>query len=122
MMKFKKALASAVVAGAASIATAGVGIGSAYAAEPIVGTWKRSTGTLIKYSGKGSTYCGTVLNGEFKGKSIGCLSGKNGKYKGKVKDLAKNKTYTGKGSVNGNTLSLAGCVFGICRSEDWKRQ
>ncbi len=97
---------------------------SAFAAEPIVGTWKRSNGTLIKYSGKGPTYCGSVLNGKYKGKSIGCMSGKGGKYKGKVNKLDEGKTYSGKASAKGNTLKLSGCVAGglICKSENLRRQ
>ena len=99
-------------------------VGPSISAEPIVGTWKRDNGTLIKYSGKGKTFCGTVLNGKFKGKSIGCMSGKGGKYRGKVNVLDEGKTYKGKASVSGNTLKLAGCVAGglICKSADLKRQ
>jgi uncharacterized protein (DUF2147 family) len=98
---------------------------TAFAAEPIVGTWKRSNGTLIKYSNAGGTkYCGKVLNGEYANKSIGCMSGTGGSYKGKVNKLDEGKTYTGKASVSGNTLKLAGCVLGgvICKSENMKRQ
>jgi len=94
-------------------------------ADPIEGTWKRTTGTLIKYSKSGgSKYCGTVLNGEYKGKSIGCMKGSNGSYKGSVNKLDEGKTYTGKANVNGNTMKLAGCVLGgiICKSENLKRQ
>ncbi len=99
-------------------------VGISFAAEPIVGTWKRDNGTLIKYSGKGSTFCGKVLNGKYKGKSIGCMSGKGGKYRGKVIVLDENKTYKGKASVSGKTLKLAGCVAGglICKSANLKRQ
>ncbi len=105
-------------------ALSGFSMSDSVAAEPIIGKWKRSGGTIIQYSGSGKTFCGTVLNGEYKGKSIGCLSGKNGKYKGKVKKLDEGKTYTGKASVSGNTLKLSGCVFGglICKSENLKRR
>ena len=109
-----------ILAAAAGFALAG----AASAAEPIEGTWKRSNGTLIKYAATGGQFCGTVLNGEFKGQSIGCMSGSGAAYKGKVNKLDEGKTYTGKASVNGNTLSLAGCVMGglICKSEDLSRQ
>ena len=54
-------------------------------AEAIEGTWLRpSTGTLVKFAPCGSAYCGTVLNGSYKGKSIGKLSGSGGNYKGKI--------------------------------------
>ena len=94
-------------------------------ADPLVGTWKRSNGILIKYSvAGGGKYCGTVLNGEFKGRSIGCVSGSNGAYKGKVNKLDEGKTYTGKASVTGKTLKLSGCVFGglLCKSDKLRKQ
>ncbi len=108
---------------ATAVLSAGM-VGTSFAAEPIVGTWKRDNGTLIKYSGKGNTFCGRVLNGKYKGKSIGCMSGKKGRYRGKVNVLDEGKTYKGKASVSGNTLKLAGCVAGglICKSANLKRQ
>ncbi len=98
--------------------------GTAIAAEPIVGTWKRPNGTLIRYAASGGQYCGTVMNGEYQGKSIGCMNGSGANYKGKVNKLDEGKTYRGKATVNGNTLSLAGCVLGgmLCKSEDLVRQ
>jgi len=94
-------------------------------AEPIEGTWKRTNGTLLKYSSAGGNkFCGTVLSGEYKGQSIGCLSGSDGSYKGTVNKLDEGKEYTGKGSVSGNTFTLSGCVAGglLCKSEKLKRQ
>lgn len=102
-----------------------LGFGHTVYADPLVGTWKRTNGTMIKYSSAGgSRYCGTVLNGEFRGKSIGCLSGSNGSYKGKVNKLDEGKTYTGKASVTGKTLKLSGCVFGglLCKSDKLRKQ
>ncbi|KQZ16361.1 glycerol-3-phosphate ABC transporter ATP-binding protein [Mesorhizobium sp. Root552] len=97
--------------------------GSAWA-DPIEGTWKRPNGTLISYAGSGTKFCGTVMTGEYKGKSIGCMNGSNGDYKGTVNKLDEGKTYNGKASVSGNTLSLSGCVLGglICKSENLARQ
>jgi uncharacterized protein (DUF2147 family) len=96
----------------------------AFAAEPIEGTWKRPNGTLIQYSGSGDKYCGTVLNNEYKGKSIGCMSGKGGDYKGTVNKLDEGKTYSGKAKVEGSTLTLSGCALGglICKSEKLTKQ
>lgn len=99
--------------------------GPAFAAEPIEGTWKRPNGTIIQYAPCGeNTYCGTVMTGEYKGKSIGSMSGTGGSYKGKVNKLDEGKTYSGKASASGNTLSLSGCVAGglICKSEKLTRQ
>lgn len=97
----------------------------AYAAEPIIGIWKRPTGTLIEYkSCGGQDYCGTVLSGKYKGQSIGKMTGSTGRYKGTVNKLDEDKTYTGKASINDKTLSLAGCIMGglICKTEKLVRQ
>lgn len=103
-----------------------LGTASAPLAEPIVGTWLRtSTNTLVKYAKQGAEFCGTVLSGEYKGQSIGCLaSDGGGNYKGKVIALDEGKTYTGKAAVNGNVMKLSGCVAGglICKGENWQRQ
>jgi uncharacterized protein (DUF2147 family) len=52
------------------------------------------------------------------------MEGSNGAYKGTVNKLDEGKTYNGKASVSGNTLSLSGCVLGglICKSEKLTRQ
>jgi uncharacterized protein (DUF2147 family) len=107
------------VAAFAILMTAGTAL-----ADPIEGTWKRPNGTLISYAGSGSKYCGTVMTGEYKGKSIGCMEGSNGAYKGSVNKLDEGKTYNGKASISGSTLSLSGCVLGglICKSEKLTRQ
>ena len=120
MISFSKTItgvAAATLLGAAFII-------QAQAAEPIVGKWKRSNGTIIKYSGSGSTFCGRVMNKKYAGKSIGCVSGKGKKYKGKVKKLDEGKTYAGKATVTGNELYLQGCaLFGtICKGETLIRQ
>jgi uncharacterized protein (DUF2147 family) len=100
-------------------------VGPAMADEPIVGSWKRPNGTIIQYSSCGAdSYCGTVLTGEYKGKSIGSMSGKDGTYKGTVNKLDEGKTYNGKAVASGSKLSLSGCVMGglICKSESLTRQ
>lgn len=105
----------------------GVGIIAAGAAqaEPIEATWKRPNGTLIRYApAGGGKFCATVLTGEYKGQSIGCMSGAGNDYKGEVKKLDEGKTYKGKATVSGSSMSLAGCVLGglICKSETLIRQ
>lgn len=56
----------------------------ALADEGIVGTWKRPNGTIISYASCGANkFCGTVQTGEYKGKSIGTMSGTGGSYKGR---------------------------------------
>ena len=97
--------------------------GTALAAEPIVGTWKRPNGTLIRYAASGDQYCGTVMSGEYKGKSIGCMKGSGNNYKGKVNKLDEGKTYKGSAKVSGNSMRLEGCVvWPLCKKETLTRQ
>lgn len=98
---------------------------SAIAAEPIEGIWKRNTGVLLRFSRCGAdSYCGTALSGKFKGQSIGSMSGSGGVYKGTINVLNEGKTYSGKASVSGNSMTMSGCVLGglICKSETLLRQ
>ena len=45
-----------------------------------------------------------------------------GKYaKGKIWAPDRDKTYNSKMALNGNSLKVSGCVFGICRSQTWSR-
>jgi uncharacterized protein (DUF2147 family) len=96
----------------------------ALSSEPIEGNWKRSTGTIIKFAPCGAAFCATVQNGKNAGKQAGSMAGTGNRYKGTLTDLDANKTYKGKASVNGGTMSLSGCVLGgiICKSETWVRQ
>lgn len=96
----------------------------AFAAEPIEGTWKRDNGTLIQYSGSAGKFCGTVLNGKFKGQSIGCMSGTGENYKGTVNVLDEGKSYSGKARVVGSKMELSGCALGglICKTGVLVRQ
>ena len=64
-----------------------------------------------------------MLEGKYKGQSIGCMSGSDGTYTGKVVALDEGKTYTGKAKVTGNTMKLEGCVAVVlCKGESWQRQ
>lgn len=98
--------------------------GPALAAQPIEGTWKRANGTLIRYAATGgSNFCGTVMNGEYKGKSIGCMSGSGNSYKGQVNKLDEGKTYSGSATISGRSMKLSGCVAVVlCKSETLTRQ
>lgn len=114
---------SAIIRLAAAGAILGASAAGAFSAEPIEGTWKRpSTGTIVTYSASGGQYCGTVQNGEYKGQSIGCMTGSGADYKGKVVALDEGKTYTGKAKITGNAMKLEGCVLVLCKGETWQRQ
>lgn len=93
-------------------------------ADPIAGNWKRPNGIIVRFSPCGGSFCASPITGPNAGKSAGKLApAGDGKYKGTLTDLEANKTYTGKGSISGNTLTVSGCVLAIfCRSESWIRQ
>ncbi len=74
-----KSVLKSIIIGSAAIAF----FAGPVMAEPIEGMWKRTNGTILKYSSAGgSKYCGMVMTGEYKGQSIGCMSGTGGKYDG----------------------------------------
>jgi uncharacterized protein (DUF2147 family) len=93
-------------------------------ADPIAGNWKRPNGIIVRFSPCGGSFCASPITGPNAGKSAGKLApAGDGKYAGTLTDLEKNKTYTGKGSITGNTLTVSGCVLAVfCRSESWVRQ
>jgi len=48
-------------------------------------------------------------------------SGETTWKKGKIWDPSKDKTYKSKMSLNGDILSVSGCVLVVCRGQDWTR-
>lgn len=48
-------------------------------------------------------------------------SGDSSWKKGKIWDPSKDKTYKSKMSLNGDTLSVSGCILIVCRAQDWIR-
>ncbi len=93
-------------------------------ADPIAANWKRPNGIIVKFAPCGGAFCATAVTGPHAGGSAGKLSpnGKGG-YSGTLTDLENGKTYTGKGSIDGGTLTISGCILGglLCRSESWVR-
>lgn len=95
---------------------------AAQAAEPIEGSWKTASGETAAIGKCGSAFCVTLKTGKYAGKQIGKLSGKDGEYSGEITDPAEDKTYSGSGSVTGNSLRMKGCVLAIlCKSQTWTR-
>jgi uncharacterized protein (DUF2147 family) len=93
-----------------------------HAAEPIEGNWKTASGETAVIGKCGTAYCVTLKTGKYAGKQIGKLSGKEGEYAGEITDPAEDKTYSGSGSVTGNSLRMKGCVLAIlCKSQTWTR-
>jgi uncharacterized protein (DUF2147 family) len=107
--------------------------GSAAMAEPVLGIWqtrKDDNGNFghVEIKPCGAAVCGTLIkafNGEGKeiktdtvGKRIvwDMKAGANGLYSGgKIYSPDRDKTYNGDMTLNGNALSVRGCVLGICR-------
>lgn len=122
-------LAGAVLA--ASIAA------PAFAADPVVGTWKTQVddGAYAHVSIKecGAQICGTIArsfnsSGEFvsanKGKNLvwDMVPAGNGAYKnGKVWQPSTGKTFRSKMALSGNSLQVSGCVGPICKKQTWTR-
>jgi len=94
-------------------------------ADPITANWKRPNGIIVKFAPCGTAFCATAVTGPHAGGSAGKLSpnGKGG-YAGTLTDLENGKTYNGKGSISGTTLTVSGCILGglLCRSESWIKQ
>ncbi len=96
--------------------------GPAYAAEPIVGTWRLSNGETVDYKPCGAKFCSTVNTGAYRGKTVGTVEGSGARYTGTVVDPSSDKSYEGRVEINGDTLVLTGCVAKVfCRSQTWTR-
>ena len=94
-------------------------------ADGIEGEWKRPTGILVKISKCGGEFCVSPISGKHKGESAGKMApAGGGKYVGSLTDLEAGKTYSGKGAISGDSLTMSGCVLGglFCKSESWERQ
>jgi uncharacterized protein (DUF2147 family) len=95
---------------------------SALAAEPIVGNWKTEAGDTAVIAACATGYCITLKTGKFAGRQIGAMAGKGGNYAGEITDPAANKTYSGSGTVSGDTVKMKGCAMKVfCRSQTWTR-
>jgi len=94
----------------------------AYAAEPIQGNWKTASGETATIAPCGSAFCVTLKTGKHAGKQIGKMSGTGNSYSGDITDPANDKTYSGSGTIAGDSLSMKGCVLKIlCKSQTWTR-
>lgn len=96
--------------------------GIALAAEPIEGNWKTASGATAAIAKCGGSYCITLKTGKHAGKRIGKLDGTGADYSGSITDPETDKTYSGSGAVNGNSLRMKGCVLAVlCKSQTWTR-
>jgi uncharacterized protein (DUF2147 family) len=93
-------------------------------ADPIEGNWKTKDGDTAAIGACGGAFCITLKTGEFAGKSIGKMTASGGgSYEGSITKPSNGKTYSGSGTLSGNSLKMRGCVFGglICESQTWTR-
>ncbi|OHV76145.1 DUF2147 domain-containing protein [Ensifer sp. LCM 4579] len=105
-----------------SAALALAAAGPVQAAEPIVGNWKTASGATAEIAPCGGSFCVTLKTGKHAGKRIGNLAGAAGSYSGEITDPENDKTYSGSGSVDGNSLQMKGCVLKVlCKSQTWTR-
>ena len=98
-------------------------VGTAWA-DPIEGNWKTKDGDTAAIGACGGAFCITLKTGEFAGKSIGKMTASGGgSYEGSITKPSNGKTYSGSGTLSGNSLKMRGCVFGglICESQTWTR-
>lgn len=94
----------------------------AHAEEPITGNWKTVAGDTAVIASCGGSYCITLKTGKYAGRKIGTLTGKDGTYNGEITDPSNDKTYSGSGTVSGNSLKMKGCVLAVlCKSQTWTR-
>ena len=101
---------------------AGLAAVAAMAAEPIEGNWKTASGETAAIAECGGGFCITIKSGRYAGKAIGRLEGSGGSYDGTITDPAEDKTYSGSGTVSGNSLKMKGCVMAVlCKTQTWTR-
>jgi uncharacterized protein (DUF2147 family) len=93
-------------------------------ADPIEGDWRTQSGETAAIGDCGGGFCITLKTGKYKGKGIGKISPQgDGQYSGSITDPATDKTYSGKASLSGSSMSMKGCVLGglICKSQTWTK-
>lgn len=101
-------------------------------AQDAAGTWLRDSGaSRVRIAPCGDALCGHIT--WLRDKDTPAKVGQRvfwgmkpdgaGSWKGSAFNPEDGKTYSGKMSLSGNTLTTAGCVFGglICKSASWSR-
>ncbi|HUO54607.1 MAG TPA: DUF2147 domain-containing protein [Rhodoblastus sp.] len=128
MKKFK----GIVLAGGVIAALTAGGLTSAARAGDATGVWLRSDGkTKVRFSPCGSGLCGVIvwLKNQDSPAHVGqrvfndmAPAGDN-QWRGTAFNPEDGKTYTGKMSLSGASLTTAGCALGglICKSYSWRR-
>ena len=123
----------------AIIAALSIGFAGAAFADPLEGTWRTAPDDngdsgLIEVAPCGDALCGTLIRAfdasgaERESDNIGrhiiseTRPRGEGAYRGKIYSPDRDKTYSSRLRLSGDTLSVSGCVFGICRDGGtWRR-
>lgn len=118
---------------------AAIGLAGAAFADPLEGAWRtiadeNGNSGLIQVAPCGAALCGTLVRAfdgsgaEMSSPNVGRLiisemvPQGNGAYRGKVFSPDNGRTYNSRLQLRGNTLSVEGCVLGICRDGGtWQR-
>jgi uncharacterized protein (DUF2147 family) len=112
--------------------TLGAAVPAAQAADPS-GTYLRDTGaSKVRIAKCGEAYCGSLVwlkdaNGPAKvGQRIfyDMKPAGEDKWEGKAFNPEDGKTYSGKMTLSGGSLTTAGCALGglICKSVSWEKE
>ncbi|WP_185983092.1 DUF2147 domain-containing protein [Aureimonas mangrovi] len=92
------------------------------AAQSLEGTWRVQNGETVTYAPCEKGFCSVIDTGEYAGGSVGWMAPGAQRYEGEVIDPESGKAYEGHAVVEGDTLTLTGCVARIfCRSQVWSR-
>jgi uncharacterized protein (DUF2147 family) len=120
-------------------AAATVMMSGAAFADPLEGMWRSTADDngnsgLIQVAPCGDMLCGTLVKSfdpsgaEMASPNIGrqiisqTVNNGDGNYSGKVWSPDRDKTYNSRLVLSGDTLSVSGCVLGICRNGGtWQR-
>lgn len=112
--------------------------GAALANDPVIGTWKTQPDdgawAEVQIAPCGPALCGTIrksfnANGEYRSPNTGkqlvrAMQPKGGgRYEGQVWRPSNDKIYYGKIDLQGDSLTLSGCIAGglICSGQTWTR-
>ena len=108
-------------------------------ADPLEGMWRTAqddngNSGLIQVAPCGNALCGTLVKSfdasgnDMASANIGrqiisqTVASGGGEYRGKIYSPDRDKTYSSKLQLSGDTLSVSGCVIGICRDGGtWKK-
>lgn len=118
---------------------AGLALGGAALADPVVGTWKTQPGddgnfAHVRIYECGASLCGVLeraydaAGAQMASDAVGkrmiwdMAAEGNGAYSGgRIWAPDRDKTYRSKMQLSGNRLSVSGCVGPICRAQEWSR-